>query len=53
MHRTETKIKSEVTILCNKLSPRKPMHTIKLRICETILCLLLAPSVELKLNTLD
>jgi hypothetical protein len=45
MHRPETKIEREVKILCNKPSPWKPMHRIKWRISETILCLLLVPSV--------
>jgi hypothetical protein len=50
MHRPETKTDTEVNILCNKPTLQtKSMttnHRIKLRICETILCRTLAPSVE-------
>jgi hypothetical protein len=50
MHRQGTEIEREVNIyatnLANKLSPRKPMHRIKWRIRQTILYLLLGPSVE-------
>jgi hypothetical protein len=47
MHGPETKTEMEVILFCNKPSPYIPMHQIKWGISETILCLLLAPSVEL------
>jgi hypothetical protein len=47
MHRPETKIETEVKILCSKPSQQtESMKTNAEGHCETILCLLLAPSVE-------
>jgi hypothetical protein len=46
MNGPETKIETEVNIFWREPSPWEPKDAIKHRICETILILLPAPSVE-------
>jgi hypothetical protein len=47
MYRAETKIKAEVKNVM-KPSAKKAMHRITWRICETVLCPMLASSVASK-----